>query len=119
MATTLELENPEDLRIVIQRGSDLNLVMKFAAPLTGSTLKFTIRSLATNNYPVLITRDITVFTTDDLTDDTAAVVINATDMSALESGEYAYSLQEQRSTALIATRLKGIFAVEDHAGVNI
>jgi hypothetical protein len=119
MATTLELENPEDLRIVVQRGSDLNLVMKFAAPLTGSTLKFTIRSLATNNYPILLEHEVTSFTTDDQTDDTAAVIMTAPTMSALESGEYAYSLQEQRSTNLIATRLKGIFEVQDHAGVNI
>jgi hypothetical protein len=119
MATTLELENPEDLRIVVQRGSDLNLVMKFIAPLTGSTIKFTIRSLATNNYPVMLTHDVTSFTTDTLTDDTCAVVINATTMASLESGEYAYSVQEQRSSSQIATRLKGVFAVEDHAGVNI
>jgi hypothetical protein len=119
MATTLELENPEDLRIVVQRGSDLNLVMKFVAPLTGSTVKFTIRSLATNNYPVMLTHEVTSFTTDDLTDDTCAVVIDATTMGALESGEYAYSVQEQRSASQIATRLKGVFAVEDHAGVNI
>ena len=117
--TTLTLEQPDDLNIVTQRGAHLPLVLKFSAALTGHTLILTVRDSNRVAGTTLLTKTVSTFTTDTLTDDTASFAATAQEMSAIPAGVYFYTIQEQLNATTIATRMRGIFEVQGHAGVNL
>ena len=117
--TTLQLEQPDDLDIVMQRGSDLNLVLKFSNALTGNTLILTVRDSNSGSGTTKLSKTITSFTTQDSTDDTVTFSATAQEMSAITAGNYFYTIQEQTNANAIATRMRGIFEIQRHAGVNL
>lgn len=117
--SVLKLESPDELDIVMQRGSDLNLSLKFSNALTGKTLILTIRDSNSESGAVVLSQSVTTFSTGDVADDTAIFARSAQDMAQLSAGNYFYTVQEQSSATRIATRLKGIFTVKPTAGVNL
>ena len=117
--TMLQLEQPDDLDIVMQRGSDLNLVLKFSNALTGNTLILTVRDSNSAAGTTKLSKTITSFTTQDLADDTVTFSATAQEMSTIEAGNYFYTIQEQTNTNAIATRMRGILEIQRHAGVNL
>mgnify|MGYP006086878149 CR=1 FL=1 len=117
--TVLQLEQPDDLDIVMQRGSDLNLVLKFSKALTDNTLFLTVRDSNSASGIIKLSRTVTSFTTQDIADDTVTFTVPAQEMSAIPAGNYFYAIQEQMTGRKLATRMRGIFEIQRHAGVDL
>ena len=123
MADVIYVEQPHLYDINVQRDAGFVMTFRFDAPLTGSTIIFTVRDIATVAGEKLHEVTVTSFSTgvvddehpDQITDDEATVVINAGDLPA--AGTYYYALQERISTEEQPVRMKGQFIVEPHAGV--